>query len=142
VLHGHARLTADLDLAVDLAPEPALRAIGALVDLGLRSAAPVDPAGFADPATRERWITARGMLVFSMRDPDDPLRQVDLFAREVVPFEGLWERAKIVRIGDGQVRVASIPDLITMKELAGRPLDHDDIANLKRIEEATDGAGS
>jgi hypothetical protein len=48
VVHGHARLTADLDLAVDLAPEQALRAIETLVELGLRPAAPLDPAEFAD----------------------------------------------------------------------------------------------
>ena len=67
VLHGHARLTADLDLAVDLAPEPARRVIDALVELGLRPAASVDPGGFADPATRELWIAKRGMLGFGSR---------------------------------------------------------------------------
>ena len=33
VLHGHARLTADLDLAVDLSPGQASKAIDALMDL-------------------------------------------------------------------------------------------------------------
>ena len=72
--------------------------------------------------------------VFSMRDPDDPLRQVDLFAEEPVPFEELWERSELVRLEETSVRVASIPDLITMKELARRPLDADDIAQLRRIQ--------
>ena len=138
VLHGHARLTADLDLAVDLAPAPARRVIDVLVGLGLRPAAPVDPGGFADPGTRAGWIAERGMQVFTMRHPDDPLRQVDLFVEETVPFEELWARAEQVRLEDLSVRVASIPDLIRMKELADRPLDRDDVESLREIQEMRD----
>jgi hypothetical protein len=48
VLHGHARLTADLDLAIDLSDVPARKAIEALMDLGLEPRAPVNPLAFAD----------------------------------------------------------------------------------------------
>jgi len=133
VLHGHARLTGDLDLAVDLTPEPARRIIVALERLGLRPAAPVDPAMFADERTRAGWIAEREMRVFTLRDPDDPLRQVDLFVDEPIPFEELWDRSELVALDDLSVRIASIPDLIRMKELAGRPIDEEDIAELRRI---------
>ena len=135
VLHGHARLTADLDLAVDLNPEPARTAIEALVGLGLRPTVPVDPAMFADAETRDRWVSERNMRVFSMRHLDDPLNQVDLFVDEPIPFEELWERSIEVALENLRVRIASIPDLITMKELAGRRLDEEDIAELRRIQE-------
>lgn len=134
VLQGHARLTADLDLAVDLSPGEAGRAIDALVGMGLQPTAPVDPTEFAHAATRERWISEKGMLVFSLRDPTDPMRQVDLFTRNPLPFEDLWSRSDVVSIEGLEVRVASISDLIEMKRLAGRPLDRHDIEQLERIE--------
>jgi predicted nucleotidyltransferase len=137
VLHGHARLTADLDLVVDLAPDAAERAIAALDEMGLRPAVPVDPTQFADPQTRAMWVAERGMRVFTMRDPEDPLRQVDLFADEPIPFDELWQRATVVRVGGIDVRVAAIPDLIRLKELADRPTDRDDIEHLRRILEAS-----
>lgn len=38
-------------------------------------------------------------------------------------FEGLWERADVMDLGDFSIRVASIDDLIAMKKAAGRPKD-------------------
>jgi hypothetical protein len=138
VLHGHARVTGDLDIAVDLAPDEARRAIDALLELGLRPSVPVDPRDFADPAVRSRWVAEKMMQVFSMRDPNDPLRQVDLFAEDR-GFEGLWERAVQVRVGSGDVRVASIPDLIEMKRTAGRAQDLADIEALQQIAQLREG---
>ncbi|MBI2898430.1 MAG: hypothetical protein HYY06_33070 [Deltaproteobacteria bacterium] len=36
VLHGHARLTADLDIIVDLSPDEASRAMACLTRVGMR----------------------------------------------------------------------------------------------------------
>ena len=46
------RLTVDVDLIVDLDRDEALRAIDALVGIGLRPRVPVNPRDFADPAWR------------------------------------------------------------------------------------------
>ncbi|HEY7762600.1 MAG TPA: hypothetical protein VIC52_06250 [Actinomycetota bacterium] len=135
VLHGHARLTADLDLAVDLAPRAASEAIDALTALGFRPRLPVEASGFADPAVRRRWITERGMTVFSLWDPDDPLRSVDLFVEHPIDFEELWARSVVVDIEGTPARVASITDLIRLKRAAGRPVDLEDIAALEEIQE-------
>jgi hypothetical protein len=136
VLHGHARMTVDVDLVVDLDDEQARRAIDALVGLGLRPRVPVDPKHFANPVMRERWIRDQRMQVFSMHDPSNPLRAVDLFVNHPVRFEDLWSRSIQMHLQDTSVRVASIPDLIRMKRLAGRPQDLLDIEQLEAIREA------
>ena len=133
VLHGHPRLTADLDLAVDLSPTAARRAIDALTGLGLRPRAPVEASGFADPDTRARWAAERGMRVFSLQDPDDPLRVVDLFVENPIDFEELWSGSEVVALSGTTARVASIPDLIRLKRLAGRPEDALDVEALEAI---------
>jgi hypothetical protein len=133
VLHGHARLTVDIDLVVDLDEKEAAKAIDALVGTGLRPRAPVPPREFADRTIRERWIRDRGMQVFSMFDPTNPMRVVDLFVSHPLPFEELWSRSTVFDLRDTTVRVASIPDLIRLKRLAGRPQDLSDIAQLEAI---------
>ncbi len=74
VLHGYARLTADLDLAIDLTADHLRPAIEALLDLGLVTLLPVDARDFADAEVRRRWIDDRDLRVFSLHDPSEPRR--------------------------------------------------------------------
>ena len=134
VLHGHARLTVDLDLVVDLAPEAARRTIAALLAVGLRPLAPVDASEFAESSKRRQWIDEKGMRVFSLFDPEQPLRTVDLFVESPLDFEELWRDSEIVQLRSTAIHVASIPHLIQMKELAGRRQDRYDVEKLKEIQ--------
>ena len=133
VLHGYARMTVDVDLIVDLEAGPATKAIEALVGMGLKPRVPVNPKDFADRSIREAWIRDRGMQVFSMFDPSNPMRVVDLFVDHPIPFEELWSRSDLVELSQTTVRVVSIPDLIELKRRAGRPQDLADIEQLEAI---------
>jgi len=133
VLHGHPRMTVDLDLVIDLATEPAHRAIAALTDLGMEPRLPVDPQGFADPDVRRTWTEQRNLTVFTMLNPRDPLLEVDLLAEALIPFEALWEQATMVRLEGRSVRIASIDHLIMLKTAAGRPQDLVDVAALEAL---------
>ncbi len=133
VLHGYIRVTQDLDLVIDLEPREALRAIEALQGLGLTPLVPVPAEKFADPEARRDWIENKHMTVFSMRDLNDPIVNVDLFVDYPLPFEQLWERSELHELGDSQVRIASLEDLITIKKEVGRRRDEEDIEELLRI---------
>lgn len=142
VLHGHARLTADVDLVIDLDPAECRLALGVLARLGFQPRLPVDALDFCDPARRRSWIEEKGMRVFSLVDPENPLRAVDLFAEHVLDFEELWLRSEEIPLRGISVRVASIAHLIELKRLAGRPKDLEDVKRLEEIrrrKEARDG---
>ena len=133
VLHGYARLTADVDLAVDLAPEEATKVIQALVTMGFRSQVPVSPEEFADQAVREKWFREKQMRAFSLVDPANPMRVVDLLLKPEVPFGDLLARSQEVTLHTTKIRIASINDLIALKRQAGRPQDLADIEQLEAI---------
>jgi hypothetical protein len=141
VLHGHARLTADVDLMVDLTPSSARATIEALTDLGFRPRPPVPALAFADPAARAEWVTKKGMRVFSLWDPADPMREIDLFIEHPIPFEDVWARSVEARLESTTVRIASIEDLIALKRLANRPQDIQDIEALEKIRERREARG-
>lgn len=133
LLHGIDRLTADVDLALDLTPEVAHRAVEALTAAGYRPMAPVDAIAFADPAQRAEWRRERGMEVFSLWDPTNRRPTVDVFAEPPIPFEDLWSDSIQVTIGALQIHIASIQHLIELKARVARPKDLEDIQRLKSL---------
>ncbi len=133
VLHGYARLTADVDLVVDQAPEEALKAIRVLGSLGFIPRPPVSAEDYANAETRRMWFEEKAMRVLSLWDPENPMREVDLFIENPIDFDLLYERSHLVPLTTTSVRIASIEDLIQLKRLANRPEDLRDIEALQAI---------
>ena len=73
------------------------------------------------------------MLALSFRSPDGRMA-VDLLVGESDRFDALRERAVSVTVDRRTFFVASIDDLVAMKERAGRPQDILDIAELRNIQ--------
>jgi hypothetical protein len=139
VMSGHVRTTVDLDVVVDLAPEPAMRAMRALQQIGLQPRVPVTPTDFADPGIRTQWIEDKHMQVLSFYDPQNLAREVDVFVAYPLDFEMLVQRAVPIRMGDLSIPVAAVEHLIEMKAQAGRAQDLADIEALERIRERGHG---
>lgn len=133
ILHGYLRATADLDLAIGLSPDNAKRGMDALGSIGLRPRLPVSLDDFTDADKRADWLHNRNMLVFPLWDPANPIRSVDVFIDEPLTFRDLLADAVIKDIEGLQVRIASIPHLIEMKQYAGRTRDLEDIEKLRQI---------
>ena len=138
VLHGHLRVTADLDLVVQLQPDNVTRCIRALQDLGFRARAPVPAAQFANPKMRESWMREKGLTVFSLWSPELPGFEVDLFVREPFDFDAVYQRAMRVQLDRCTATVISLPDLIVLKQEAGRPRDQEDVAALRTLAETNE----
>ena len=135
ILRGHIRATVDLDLAIDLSTDNVSTALTVLQELGLRPRLPVAAEQFADPATRRAWVEERNLVAFTLHDPDDPLREVDLLATTAVPYADLAASADWIPVGGVQVPVASTPHLVAMKQSSGRAQDVADIAALSALAE-------
>jgi hypothetical protein len=133
ILHGVDRLTADIDLVLDLTLEPAQSAIKVLIDAGYRPGIRVDPLHFAVAEVRERWIREKSMQVLNFWDITAAKPSVDVFVKDVIPFVDLWSDSQTIDYAGQPVRVASIEHLIQMKAIANRPRDLQDIERLQQI---------
>jgi predicted nucleotidyltransferase len=134
VLHGSPRLTVDLDIIIDLEPVNAGQAIEVLQRAGFMAEIPVDIRQFADENVRRSWITEKNMKALSLHDHETPPTVIDLLAESPIAFEDLYQRAKLISLDEMTLRVASIPDLIVLKRISGRPEDLRDIAELEKID--------
>ena len=133
-LHGGSRVTFDLDLVPNLAPASWQAAVDLLYSLGARPRIPEPVERIRDVEHVRRWRREKGMLARNFRTPDGGM-EVDLLVGESDAFEELRQRATAVNVGRRTFFVASIDDLITMKQRAGRPRDLLDIAELRNIRE-------
>ena len=132
-LHGGSRVTFDLDVVPSLAPHSWQSAVDLLWSLGARPRIPEPVDRIRDVRQVRRWRREKGMLALNFRTPDGGA-EVDLLVSESDGFDGLRQRAVQVTVEGRTFFVASIDDLIAMKERAGRPQDALDIAELRSIQ--------
>lgn len=135
VLHGVERVTLDLDLAVDFAPENMARFLDVMRALGLQPRAPVAPEFLLDPSAVRAAVLEKKAIVFSFGQPDDPLCSVDVFLREDLAYAILAEDAVPVALEGRNIAVVSKARLLAMKQAIQppRPKDQMDIQELKRL---------
>ncbi|MEP7311725.1 MAG: hypothetical protein ABI859_04040 [Pseudomonadota bacterium] len=133
LLHGVGRTTTDVDICLDFTTDAVLPAIDNLTAAGYRPAAPVNVRDLADERVRIRWQRDNSMVVFSLWDMNNQQPTLDVMLNPIVPFPELWRDSLVVSLLGASVRIASIPHLIQMKQLAGRTQDLADIEVLRRI---------
>ncbi|MBM4221340.1 MAG: nucleotidyl transferase AbiEii/AbiGii toxin family protein, partial [Gammaproteobacteria bacterium] len=131
-LHGFLRATFDIDLVLAMNSENLTRFIAVAKRHGLVPGIPVPLDSLANPDLIDQWHREKGMLAFSLREPQPGGSVVDVLVRPEVPFERLMANAVMGELSGRRVPIASIPDLLAMKRAAGRPKDMLDVIALEK----------
>ena len=139
ILHGVPRQTADVDFMLNMDRDNLLRFIKTMKLLGYQPKVPVSPEEFADPVKRKEWQEEKNMIVFSFQHPDDPFMVIDVMINSPIDFKQAYSRRKVISKWGAQVSLASIEDIIKLKEIAGRQQDISDITLLRRAEKLRNG---
>lgn len=132
VLHGFVRATVDLDLMVALDTENLKTFLTIMTKRGYKPKVPVPALDFSNPKKRLEWKKNKGMMVFSFYHPQRLYELIDVFIHEPIPFDQAYKRRKVVSLGKVFIPVIGKRDLETLKRLAGRPQDLEDLKALKR----------
>lgn len=119
LVHGEPRLTQDIDLTVDAAPDRLPDVLDAISAARL-SPLPSDVAAFV-----------RDTFVLPAEDVESGIRVDIVFS--ATPYEATAiERAELIELGGQSVPFASAEDLLLHKLFAGRPRDLEDAAGIVR----------
>jgi len=135
VLHGVERVTLDIDIAIAMTPENVRRLESVAHALGLMPRVPVKIQALADVSAVQAMIREKHALVFSLIDPKDPLRYLDIFLKEDLSFDVLEKDAESITVDDRTLRVISAKKLLEIKKAIQPPREKDqlDIAELGNI---------
>jgi hypothetical protein len=138
VAHGYVRMTADVDLIVDLEEKNLARALEVFRKLGYRPRVPVPIEQFANSQLRSKWIREKNMKVFSLFSDRHAMTEVDLFVKSPFPFAKAFSRRKRLEVVPGvKASIAGFRDLLFLKRKAGRPQDLEDIRVLRSLGKET-----
>ena len=116
-LHGGAHFTEDIDFSFSRSEENRERLADAMNQLHPR------PLGWSPSNPFSVTASQLGAVRFLNLKTD--IGDIDLLPLPsgIESFEGLWERATVMDLGDFAIHVASLDDMIAMKKAAGRPKD-------------------
>jgi len=133
VLHGSSRVTFDTDLCYRRTAENLRRLAKALSFLKptLRGAPPDLPFR----------IDAESLALgcnFTFRTPDGDLDLLG-FVEPLGTFEDVAKRSETIRVGEVDLKVMTLDDLVRIKEHLGRPKDRDALLQLLAIRRVREG---
>jgi hypothetical protein len=124
VIHGRPRMTADLDVAVELGAHDVKSLLAALDDSGFAPAFEFDDA----------FVSATRVVPVVHRDSGMP---VDITLAGPGLEELFLDAAEPVRIADIEVPVIRAEHLVVTKILAGRPRDIEDVEGVVAVRAGT-----
>lgn len=130
--HQVQRATVDLDLIIHLEESNILAFIKIMNDLNFKPRLPLNAEDLANEQMRTKWITEKGLMVFSFIQAHNPFEVIDIFVQEPKPFNELFERRMTVSAFGAIINVIGKNDLIEMKKLAARDKDLFDIQQLEK----------
>jgi len=137
-LHGFLRATFDIDLVLAMDDENLVRFIDVAKGYGLKPGIPVPIESLRNAEQIDQWHREKGMLAFSLREPQVGGSVIDVLVRPDVSFEKLLANAVDGNFFGRSVSIASIDDLLAMKRIANRPKDQLDIIALEKIKRGED----
>lgn len=128
-VHGHVRMTNDLDLI----PAPGRANLERLA-----SALRALNARVLNPESESLEIDASMLPRATLWQLSTELGDIDVLhdAPGAAAFDELRARALVIALGPNKIPIAGRDDLIRMKRASGRPIDLEDIAALTEAERA------
>jgi len=132
-LYGVPRVTQDIDIVIAMDRENVLKITSLLKELGYVPRLPVSPDDLANPDKVKDWIENKNLKAFSFYHKNENYKVLDIVLVHPLDFEKSFINRTVKRAKDIDIYLASIDDVVKMKEFSGRPQDLSDIEMLNKV---------
>ena len=131
-LHGVPRMTMDVDLVLALDDANIDAFLECARELSLKPQAPVPLESLKDAQQRRSWIEEKHLIAFALSgDPGTPT--IDVLLKHSLDLDAAIGRALVQTVEKVPIRIASLDDMIALKQHTGRRQDIDDVEHLLRL---------
>ena len=132
-LYGVPRVTQDIDVVVAMSKENILKITSLLKELGYVPRLPVNPDDLANPDRVKDWIESKNLKAFSFHHKKGNYKVIDIVLVHPLDFEKSFINRTVKKARDIDIYLASVDDIIKMKEFSGRTQDLSDVEMLKKV---------
>ena len=132
-LYGVPRVTQDIDIIIAMDRENVLKITSLLKELGYVPRLPVSPDDLANPDKVKDWIENKNLKAFSFYHKSENYKVIDIVLVHPLDFEKSFKNRTVKRAKDIDIYLASIDDVVKMKEFSGRSQDLSDIEMLNKV---------
>jgi len=132
-LHGVPRITYDIDIIISTDRNNVLKLNKVLNNLGYIPRLPINPNDIADNKILKDWIENRNLKAFSFYHKKDNYKIIDIVLVHPLNFNDAFKNKIVKNVKNIEIYLASINDVVKMKEFSGRPQDLSDIIILNKI---------
>ena len=132
-LYGIPRVTQDIDIVIAMDKENVLKLTSLLKESGYVPRLPVSPDDLANPDKVKDWIENKNLKAFSFYHKKDNYKVIIIVFVHPLDFEMSFKNRTVKKAKDIDIYLASIDDLIKMKEFSGRTQDLSDIEMLNKV---------
>ena len=132
-LYGVPRVTQDIDIVIAMDRENVLKITSLLKELSYVPRLLVSPDDLANPDKVKDWIENKNLKAFSFYHKNENYKVVDIVLVHPLDFEKSFKNRTVKRAKDIDIYLASIDDVVKMKEFSGRPQDLSDIEMLNKV---------
>ncbi|ODS32425.1 MAG: hypothetical protein SCARUB_02452 [Candidatus Scalindua rubra] len=132
-LYGIPRVTQDIDIVIAMDKENVLKLTSLLKESGYVPRLLVSPEDLANPDKVKDWIENKNLKAFSFYHKKDNYKVVYIVLVHPLDFEMSFKNRTVKKAKDIDIYLASIDDVIKMKEFSGRTQDLSDIEMLNKV---------
>jgi hypothetical protein len=139
-LHGVPRMTADIDIILDLDRNNIEKFMVAANELNYSMSLPLKTEDIWEEKKRQSLIKEKNLVALSFYNYDDNTVALDVLIDFPIQFEQLWINKSVRKSGNSDIYIVHIDDLIKLKEYSNRIQDQQDIMFLSKIKNEKKGS--
>lgn len=132
-LYGLQRLTADIDIILDLDEDNLQKFQEIMAGLNYKPVLPINITDLADETKLNMYVEEKHLIAYSYFNLKQDFIQVDVITQFPFNFLEMWNRKKTDNNLGFDIYIIELNDLIEMKGRAGREQDLTDLIYLKKI---------
>lgn len=130
-LYGVNRMTADVDLILDLTKENINLFHTTIRALEFIPLLPLPISSLENEKERKKLLEEKNLIAYSYYNLTKKYMNIDVIIDVPNSFNQLWENREVRKIDNYEINILNLNDLIDLKEYANRAQDINDILLLK-----------